>query len=63
MEILLLLAMFAVYVVLVKHTWPTPTEKSLCPPHSWNSVEVRDKAGEIQGYKLICTKCGPINRS
>jgi hypothetical protein len=38
----------------------TPSRKSDCPPHAWTEIPVKDKAGDIQGYKLICSKCGPM---
>ena len=65
MEIIFFVAMLGVVLLLVAHAPKPgiPSTKPTCPPHSWLSEPVLDKAGEIEGYKLICTKCGPINKA
>jgi len=65
MEILFFIVLLAA-VLLIASNAPqpgAPSRKSDCPPHAWTNIEVKNKAGEIQGYKLICTKCGPINKT
>jgi hypothetical protein len=55
---------FALYIIAANARQPgTPSRKSDCPPHAWTSIEVKNKAGEIEGYKLICKNCGPINKT
>jgi hypothetical protein len=65
MEIIFVLGVF-VAILLIVHNAPQPgdpSRKSDCPPHAWTSIEVKNKDGEIEGYKLICKKCGPINKA
>jgi len=60
------IAIITVVIVLLATHAPqhgAPSRKSNCPPHAWTSIEVKNQAGEIEGYKLICTKCGPINKT
>ena len=41
-----------------------PTEeRSVCPPHKWRYLEVKNAAGEIIKHKLVCDLCGPIKSS
>ena len=36
-------------------------ENKICPPHQWFYQDVVDKDGAIQGQKMTCKVCGPLN--
>lgn len=61
MDIAFFVLMLLFIFLLISHA-PVPGQsltKSKCPPHDWFSKELKDDKGEIQGYKLMCKKCGP----
>ena len=37
-------------------------KKNQCPPHQWKWHQIYDKNGVLQGEKLVCAVCGPINK-
>ena len=47
-------------LLLIVANAPQPGRTTIepCKYHDWHQTEVVDKDGELQGYKLICRKCG-----
>lgn len=31
-----------------------------CPPHKWSHHEIKDAAGNLVQWKLVCAVCGPL---
>ena len=34
--------------------------EKVCPPHRWRHHEVKDKDGNVEGWRLVCDICGPL---
>ena len=66
MELLLIIA----FVLIVYAVTPRPKdligdipasfEEKKCPPHAWRHDEIKDAAGNVIGWKLVCGHCGPL---
>lgn len=35
-------------------------EAKVCPPHKWRHHEIKDAAGNVIHWKIICDLCGPL---
>jgi hypothetical protein len=56
---LIFLLVFAVVVFSLLAPRDPRIKANPCPPHKWNSVEVKDPEGKTVMWKLICERCGP----
>jgi hypothetical protein len=35
-------------------------DAKVCPPHKWRHHEIKDSAGNLVSWKIICDLCGPL---
>lgn len=64
--LVLLIIFFANFLNTIEYKMDNKNEandkikEKVCPPHKWRHHEVKDKDGNIEGWRLVCDICGPL---